>query len=250
MPLITQPIQLPVFEGPLDLLLKLIERQELDITAISLAQVTDQYLAIIEEMGRRGMSDLAAFLVVAAKLMLIKSRALLPRPSSEEAAEEDDVATDLISQLEEYRRFKRVAQELSWREQEGLHSYIRISPPISPQPTSFDLAEVTLEGLLAAAQEALNALPASRVEEVMSPITITVADQTSRIQERLARQGRIEFRDVLSDAANVVEIIVTLLAVLELLKQDQVQAWQEQLFGPIFIERRRPDATAPDPSLA
>ncbi len=102
------PIQLPVFEGPLDLLLQLIEREELDITAISLAQVTDQYLAIVEEMGRRSLADLTAFLVVAAKLVLIKSRVLLPgyRPRG---SEEDEVAADLIRQLEMYRLYRVIA---------------------------------------------------------------------------------------------------------------------------------------------
>jgi len=248
MALITHPIRLPAFEGPLDLLLQLIEREELDITAISLARVTDQYLAVIEEMGRRNMASLTAFLVVAAKLVLIKSRVLLPRPPSEGMAEAEDVAADLIQRLEEYRRFKLVAQELARWEQEGRRAYLRVGRPVVP--TSFDLEGITLESLLAAAQEAFDALPAPPVEEVIQPVTITIADQISRIEESLRHRRRVRFREVLSGAASRVEVIVTLLAVLELLKQDRVRVWQEGLFGPIFIEVRGPEPAptgAPEP---
>lgn len=249
--LATHSVRLPVFEGPLDLLLQLIEREELDITAVSLAQVTDQYLAVIEEMGRRGLADLTAFLVVAAKLVLIKSRVLLPgyRPASSDA---EDAGADLIQQLEIYRRFKEAAQELARREEEGLRAYVRVNPPRAAA-VWFDLEGVTLEGLLAATQEALNEMPAPPVEEVISRITITVTDQIARIQERLAQKGRVRFREVLSEAVSRMEVIVTLLAVLELLKQDRVRVWQEGLFGPIFIEEGQPAAeptTAPEPSPA
>jgi len=240
--LATHPVRLPVFEGPLDLLLQLIERQEMDITAVSLAQVTDQYLAVIEELGQKGMADLTAFLVVAARLVLIKSRVLLPgyRPTDDEA---DEVAIDLVQQLEAYRRFKTVAQELARREEEGLRSYGRVNLR-HVATTQFDLQGVALEELLAAAQEALNALAAPPVEEVIAPIRVTIADQIARIEERLVRRGRVAFRDVLSEQATRVEVIVTLLALLELLKQDQVRVWQEELFGPVFIERREVEPIA------
>ena len=248
----TYPVRLPVFEGPLDLLLQLIEREELDVTAISLAQVTDQYLAVIEEMGRRGMADLTAFLVVAAKLVLIKSRMLLPsyQARSEEA---EEVAADLVHQLELYRRFKMAAQELARWQEEGRRAYVRVGPGV-PVPAWYDLSDVTLEGLLAAAQEALDALPAPPVEQVISRVTITIDQQVARIRERLARRRRIRFREVLSEAASRVEVIVTLLAVLELLKQDRVRVYQEGLFGPIFIEEKPPepagdDVPAPSPGL-
>jgi Uncharacterized conserved protein len=155
------PIQLPVFEGPLDLLLQLIEREELDITAVSLAQVTDQYLAIVEEMGRRNsLGDLTAFLVVAAKLVLIKSRVLLPgyRPRS---GEEDEVAADLIRQLETYRAYRAIAAELARLEERGWRAYVRVAPPGEARSGGADpsavLYGVTLEDLLRAAQEALRA---------------------------------------------------------------------------------------------
>lgn len=235
----TFSLELPVFEGPLDLLLQLIEREELDITAISLAQVTHQYLSIIEEMGQRGIADLTAFLVIAAKLVLIKSRVLLPRPPSEDGMEEDDVADDLIRQLEAYRQYKRAAQALAQWEEEGRHAYLRPVAAPAPQIT-YDLSDATLDGLLSAAQEALGAFGDDEIDTVPS-ITITVADQVELIQRRLTRQRRIRFDEVLSQAASKVEVIVTLLAVLQLLKQDRLQVWQDQLFGPIFIAAREPE---------
>ncbi|MGD2144818.1 MAG: segregation/condensation protein A, partial [Anaerolineae bacterium] len=110
-------IQLPTFEGPLDLLLRLIEREELDVTSVALAQVTDQYLERLAELERRQPRDLADFLVVAAKLVLIKSAALLPRPSRPDAPEDaEDVGQDLVHRLRLYKRFKEIAGLLHARE--------------------------------------------------------------------------------------------------------------------------------------
>jgi segregation and condensation protein A len=241
-------IQLPVFTGPLDLLLRLIEREELDITEVSLVQVTDQYLSIIEDMGRREMADLTSFLSVAARLVLIKSRALLPRPPAAAAVgeEEDDVAGDLIRQLEEYRRFKLAAQELARREENNLRSYLRISPgpPVSPTP---NLSGLSLKHLLTMAQEALEAVPARPVKEVITQIAITVADQILRIKHHLTRGKNTRFKDVLSEGASLTEVVITLLALLELLKRDEVRVSQERLFGPIFIEQPTESvSTAPE----
>ena len=243
MSLTTYAIQIPAFEGPLDLLLQLIEREELDITAISLARVTDQYLQVIEELGRRTMADLTAFLVVGAKLVLIKSQALLPRPPSDLPPEED-VATDLIRQLEEYRQYKQAAQELRQKEKAGRRAYLRVSPAPPPEPT-FDLSDATLKGLAAAAQEAMNVRPAATDDEIQ-PVAVTVAEQIERIQSHLAHQESICFHDVLHKAASKVEVIITLLAVLQLLKQGQVRVWQDELFGPIFIAPLPPDERSSD----
>ena len=233
------PIQLPVFEGPLDLLLQLIEREELDITAVSLAQVTDQYLAIVEEMGRRNsLGDLTAFLVVAAKLVLIKSRVLLPgyRPRS---GEEDEVAADLIRQLETYRAYRAIAAELARLEERGWRAYVRVAPPGAARTEAADpsalLSGVTLEDLLRAAQKALQAHPAPAVEMAISLPLVTVAEQMARIQERLTYTGHLCFQDLLLECTGRAEVVITLLAVLELIKQARIRVQQEGLFGPIFI---------------
>ncbi|RLC91089.1 MAG: hypothetical protein DRI79_03795 [Chloroflexi bacterium] len=236
-------IQLSVFEGPLDLLLHLIEREELDITTVALAKVTDQYLAYLAELERGQIKELADFLVVAAKLLLIKSQVLLPRPPSP-TPETEDVGDELVHQLQVYRRFKQVAALLHEREMQGLHGYVRIVPlpPLEPQ---VDLGEVTLDDLLAAVQEALDAKSAPPIGEVVAPIVVTVAEQIACIEERLTWQRRVCFREILSDTATSVEVIVTLLALLELIKQDRVRVRQERLFGEIIIERRIPAEGAP-----
>src|SRR5438094_1219144 len=117
-------IQLPVFEGPLDLLLRLIEREELDITAIALAQVADQYLAHVRALEAPDPAALSAFLVIAAKLLVIKSRALLPRPVAARGPDEaPDEGEDLARQLRQYQRYKQAAALLrAWGDQ-GRRSY-------------------------------------------------------------------------------------------------------------------------------
>lgn len=230
-------IQLPVFEGPLDLLLSLIEREELDVTAVALAKVTDQYLERLAQLEEREARDLADFLVVAAKLVLIKSAALLPsssKPGDEEETEE--LGQDLVRQLQIYRQFKQIAGLLQEREKQGLHSYIRLVPSrrLRPEP---DLDQVTIQDLLSLAQEALKAVSGPPVGEVVSPVQVTIDEQIDHIERELSRHQKIVFRTLLSRATTRVEIIVTLLAVLELIKQDRVSVHQDALFGEIVIRR-------------
>ncbi len=229
-------IRLPVFEGPLDLLLQLIEREEFDVTTVALAKVTDQYLAYLAELEQRQVKEMADFIVVAAKLLLIKSLALLSRPS-DMTPEAEEAGDELVYQLQAYRRFKEIAVLLREREKQGLHSYVRIAPlpHLDPQ---LDLGGVTFHDLVTIVQEALDATPAPPVGEVVTPSTVTIAEQIVLIKERLIRQRQVGFREVLSGATTRVEVIVTLLAVLELIKLDQVRVRQEQLFGEIVIERQ------------
>ena len=236
-------IRLPVFEGPLDLLLHLIEREELDITTVALAKVTGQYLAYLAELERWQVKELADFLVVAAKLLLIKSQALLPRPPAPASAVEN-AGDELIHRLQVYRRFKEIAALLHEREKQGLHGYVRIAPSPHPEP-QVNLGDMTLHDLLVTVQEALDATPAPPVGEVVAPITVTIAEQITRIEDQLARHRQVCFREILSDATTRVEVIVTLLALLELVKQDRARVWQERLFGEIIIERHTSTEAAP-----
>jgi segregation and condensation protein A len=143
----------------------------------------------------------------------------------------------LVHQLQIYKRFKEIAALLHEREVQGLHGYVRIAPFPRLEP-QLDLGDVNAYDLLAAVQEALDALPAPPVGEVVTPITVTIADQIAHIEEQLARRRQVRFREVLSQSTTRVEIIVTLLALLELIKQDRVQVWQERPFGKIVIERQ------------
>jgi segregation and condensation protein A len=230
-------VTLPVFEGPLDLLLHLIERQELDITEVSLAQVANQYLDHLAHIEERNPDRLADFLVVAAKLLLIKSRALLPQPAVPPEPEEGDIGDDLVRQLIEYKRFKEVAGWLATMEEEGLRSYVRLSGP-PPVERTVDLGDVSLSDLLAAVREALAVRPPlPSVDRAVSPITITIDQQMGVIERKTALGQPVSFYHLLTDATTRLEVIVTLLALLELVKQLRVTMRQDRQFGNIWIEK-------------
>jgi segregation and condensation protein A len=228
-------VKLAVFEGPLDLLLHLIEREELDITKVSLAQVTDQYLEYIGLLEELNAEILADFLVVAAKLLLIKSEMLLPRPPRAPGEEEEDVGEELSRQLIEYKKFKEAALELKQREEMGFRAYVRVAPlPKLERP--LDLGDVSLADLVEAVRRALNIRPpAPSVSGVVTPFTITVAEKMAFIEEKLKRQRRVSFNRLLTQATSRLEIIVTFLAVLELIKLKGIEVQQERLFGEIVI---------------
>lgn len=229
-------IDLPAFSGPLDLLLALIDRQELDITAISLAKVTAQYLEQIERLKQDRVEELIDFLVVGARLVLIKSRALLPQePLGGEEGEEEDPAEALIRQLTRYRRFKQAAGWLGEREKQGLRTYLRVAPPPKLQGR-LDMSDISTAELLEAVREAL--LRAANLEESVSvarPRTITIADQIRHLRLRTQAGSSVPFESLLSEKATRLEISVTLLAVLELIKRREIYAVQDELFGPILV---------------
>jgi segregation and condensation protein A len=234
-------VQLPEFEGPLDLLLRLIEREELDITTIALAQVADTYLAQVRALDVPDPAALSAFLVIAAKLLLIKSRALLPRPAAAKGADETiDEGVELARQLREYQRYKQAAALLrSWEEQ-GHHSYTRaVAPPTPLLPRQHEPVDVTLGEMIAAVQRRMQLLlpldmPATPLP---SPKIITVPEMVVRIEDRLRQQAWFSFEDLLSLVVQRVEVVVALWAVLELLKRQAIVVEQEHLFGPIMIGR-------------
>ena len=228
-------VALPVFEGPLDLLLHLIEREELDITQVSLAQVTNQYLDYLARLSERDPDNLADFLVVAAKLLLIKSRVLLPQPPSPPPPSEEDVGENLVRQLIEYKKFKEASRRLQELDALGLHSYVRMAG-VPPLERTSDLGDVTLDDLLVAVRQVLAIKPpAPAVDSTVPPIILTIAEQIEKIEQEVARGRPVSFRGLLGQAASRLEVIVTLLALLEMVKQARVTMHQDQLFGDIQI---------------
>ncbi|MEW5959800.1 MAG: segregation/condensation protein A, partial [Chloroflexota bacterium] len=213
-------VELAVFQGPLDLLLGLIEQEELDITKISLAQVTDQYLAYLDVIQETDPDELTDFLVIAAKLILIKSTVLLPRPPASVIDEaEEDVGDELARQLRLYKQFKEIAAQLRDIEDLGQRSFIRLVPPPKIEPKLIP-GEVTLADLLQAARQVLSVKPPDpAVDEVVSRVVVTIGQQMAHIRQALTRQARISFMELLSQQKSRIEIIVTLLAVLELIKR-------------------------------
>jgi segregation and condensation protein A len=245
-------VSTPVFEGPLDLLLHLIEREELEITSVSLIQVTDQYIALLraqaqvpgEGGGRRSSSigqidlrALADFVAVGARLLFLKSRALLPR-TPEQLAEDDleaeAIATDLTAQLEEYRGYKSAASYLRELEEAGHRSFPRIAPPPADwAPTG--LEQVTMKKLLAALAKALERLPPAPEPERLQRQVLNIAERRVSLLTLVRSRGRLSFSRILSTCKTRLEAIITFMAILDLLKTEDLQAKQESSFGEIVL---------------
>jgi segregation and condensation protein A len=231
----TYTVVLPLFEGPLDLLLHLIEERELDITKVSLAAVTDQYVDYISRLEKLEAEKLADFLTIAAKLLLIKSRMLLPQLPTEEEEEEGNVGDELVRQLIEYRKFKTAAQGLRAREEEGLHAYARLLP-LPELERSFRLEGVTLDDLVETVRRAiLTQKTTSSVNEVVTPLHISLPEKIAQLERLAIERHRFSFNRLLAKAASRMEIIVTFLALLQLIKRRRVAVEQAELFGEIVV---------------
>ena len=233
-------VALPTFHGPLDLLLRLIEQQELDISTLSLARVTEQYLQYLRSGKDIDPDDLAEFIVVAAKLLWIKSCSLLPRPPYGQTPreEEPDPGEDLVRRLEEYQLFKAVAVELKRMQEDGQRSYPRVAPPpILPTP-KLRPDGVSIEALTRAFQEVLKRRP-PEPEPLVEPLLVSVEQRLAEIEARLAREGAVSFTVLLEECASRAEMIVTFLALLELLHLGRAQARQPSPFGEILILKAR-----------
>jgi segregation and condensation protein A len=229
-------IELPVFQGPLDLLLHLIERQELDISVVSLARVTEQYLQYLARAEQVDAAALADFLAIAARLVWIKSRLLLPQPPAAEETEEaeEDPGESLARQLRVYKQFKAVAEALRQREQQGLRSYVRLAatPAIERR---LDVTGLSVLDLAAAMQRVLAEAPILMEKEMVRPFLVTIHDKIALACRLLQQQPELRFRHLLAPAIDRVDVVVSLLAVLELVKRRQITVEQPELFGEILI---------------
>jgi segregation and condensation protein A len=229
-------VQTPIYEGPLDLLLDLIERAELDITAVSLAAVTEQYLDYLHHLEETHADEISAFLVIAAKLVQIKSEALLPRPPVREPGEEDAGAS-LVEQLKLYKRFKEVANLLGERELQNLRTYLRLAPPPKIEG-KLDLSNITLADLIEAGKEVFaKEIEKQALGTVISAPKVTIREKIELISRKLGATEHARFRELLGENPTRIEIVVTFLALLELVKRYRVAARQEGLFADIEIER-------------
>lgn len=229
-------LHLPIFDGPLDLLLHLIEREELDITNIALVQVADQYMGYLREAEQINLDALAEFIYIGARLLLLKSRALLPRPEAEQQAEDDDedIEGDLARQLMEYKLFKEAAGQLREIERAGMHSYPRIAPPPElPPPPGLD--GVTLDMLQQLMQGALTRKPVEEPVHIIRPYRITVREKIAFLRQQLTERGRLSFRAIVEECATRTEVVVSFLAVLELIKSRVLDAEQDAAFADIVL---------------
>lgn len=232
-------IHLPEFEGPLDLLLQMIERAELDITRVSLAAVADQYLEFVTKPGNIALSALADYLVIAARLILIKSRLLLSHPETPPDLEIEDSAETLARQLREYKLFKQLAQHLREREQQGLRVYPRRAPIAKPAyARPVRIQGLSLDLLYTALRRTFESRPELPAGTMLEPLRISIHHRIERILELTAAQARVRFTLLLQDADSRIEIIVTFLALLEAVKRKLVHVYQDEPFGEIYLVRR------------
>jgi segregation and condensation protein A len=228
-------INTDMYEGPLDLLLDLIERAQLDITRLALAQVTDQYLTYMRSLTEKDAAEVSAFLVIAAKLIQIKSEALLPRPPVREA-EEEDPGEALAQQLIIYRRFKRAAGWLNARELAGLRCYLHMAP-LPKNNIKLDLTGITFSDFLAAARSVYaDEAPLSPLSRIIPLSKITIRAKINFILQNLKRENRHSFFRLLGDHYSRIDVVVLFLAVLELIKRQIIEASQANVFDDITLE--------------
>jgi len=227
-------VQLEIFEGPLDLLLHLIKKNELTITDISLASITEQYLATLELMQTLNLDVAGEFLVMAATLIHIKSRMLLPPGEEEQEDDEEDAAGDLIQQLLEYQRYKEVAQELEGRHRLHRDVFARQGAPGQTEEV-VEFAAVSLFDLLSALHDVLAKLPNEVVHEVVLEKT-SVREKMTFILDHLRHGGRTFFHSLFEQTASRIEVVVTFLAILELVRIRALRISQDMPQGPIALE--------------
>ena len=240
-------VQLEAFEGPLDLLLYLVKKDEVDIYDISIERITTQYLEYLETFEVLHIEVAGEFLVMAANLLYIKSRTLLPKDQQlpEEEAEEDDPRWELIRQLIEYRKFKEAAAHL--RDQEDLQAAlfpraVSLDPSHAPVlDENMLIGDVGIFDLINAFQRTLKRLPAEEKQGEIHEETFTVTDRINHLMHLVDRGVSMRFEELFGEASTRSELVVTFLAILELIRMKQFRVRQEEQFGEIWLDRTLPD---------
>jgi segregation and condensation protein A len=243
-------VHLPIFEGPLDLLLHLIEKRQMEITTISLVAVTDQYLAYLQQWQEPDsipLSNMAAFISIAARLLYIKSQSLLPTISKEEMTSEMEnaavMAEELRTHLLEYKLAKEIAGYLRLREESGLQTYGRsgllagIEAQLAWMPPT--LIGLNVDSLTTAFKRLLELQTKEEANnEILIPaVRVRVSERIAEIIGSLHARSSIHLSDVLENEHSRIVIIVTFLAVLELWKRERIRVTQAILFDSILLER-------------
>jgi segregation and condensation protein A len=232
-------IQLDIFQGPLDLLLHLIEKDEIDIYNIPIAFITDQYLEYIHTMQALSLETVGDFLVMAATLMQIKAKLLLPQLSDQDAAVEDeeDPRWELAQKLIEYKKIKEAA--LSLQELEGRQSrfFTRIGGEFADKKVAAEpdnLKELSIWDLLEAFKVIMESLEPKPLEAVPKQV-VSIKQRMTEILDLMATEGRIFFKTVFKDVKSKIGLITCFLAVLELIRLHKIIVLQEVLFGEITL---------------
>lgn len=230
-------VHISQFEGPLDLLLHLIEKAELNIEDIFLSEITSQYLAYMEELSEEELDTASDFLLVAAQLVYLKSRRLLPRQEEKTVEEEEDPEEAFIRRLKEYKIFKAAGEELRSLHEQAALAFTRLPEELPPAGVEAELKDATAESLLLAFLSAFQ----ERKEPEEKPVQrvrqdeFTVRQQSGMLRRRLQEKDSLTFSDLFNDGAPRMEIVVTLLAVLEMMCRGEIHISQKDVFSPIRI---------------
>jgi len=232
-------VQLEIFEGPLDLLLYLIKKDEIDIYDVSIERITRQYLDYIDTFKMLNIELASEFIVMAANLMYIKSRELLPKevqPPDEEA-DEDDPRWELIRQLVEYKKFKEAAGFLGIQEVKADELFVTTPEMPDLEAPVMSMGQVGIFDLIRAFQRVLKRFENTDDFREIVNDRFTVADKIEELLNVVPEGGRVRFESLFSSASSRGEVIITFLAMLELIKLNHLQVEQEQLLGEIVIVR-------------
>lgn len=242
-------VQTELFEGPLDLLLHLVKKNEVAIGDVPTALITEQYLGYVEMMQTLSLDVAGEYLVMAATLLLIKSRTLLPS-AEEEEPEEADPRSQLVQQLIDYQRFREAALALSERPLLNRDIFARdplneIEPelPEAQPPDEPPRVRATLWDLLEAMRGVMQRMQPEPVHEVVLE-RVSLRDRSRVLLEALRKDRRTTFQSLFDDATTKIEVIVTFLALLELIKMRAVRALQEEALGEIVVELIAQDVDA------
>ncbi len=241
-------LKLDVFEGPLDLLLYLIKKEDIDIRDIPIAQVTEQYLEYIEMMKMLDLDVIGDFLVMAATLMHIKSKMLLPPDPSAEIPEEEDPRDELVRRLLEYKKFKEVAEQLKDKETIRQNFFTRTVDQEKTKEMKEEAKEVFFEAslfdLISAFTKALRKFSDQTVYEVTKE-EFTVEQKIHDILHLLLEKPQVMLADIFNFARSKMEIIVTFMAILELIRLKEIVAVQKRVFEDIKILHNKENLTPP-----
>jgi len=238
----TVTIKLERFEGPLDLLLHLIKRDEIDIYDIPISHITEQYLRYLDLMRQLDLEVAGDFLVMAATLMRIKAKMLLPLPAVGEVDEPGDPREELVQRLVEYRQFKEAAHTLRSREDERRLLFERGMLPGDDEVGPLPLARVSLFSLIDALNRVLARVPEPSVYAVQTE-SFAVEDKIELLTATLRRRGRLSFEELLAGCRSRSEMVVTFIALLELIKLGEALVVQHETFGDITIVAGEPGET-------
>lgn len=242
------PVKLPAFEGPLDLLLHLIESNKIDIYDIPIVMITDQYMEYIRAMETKDLNIMSEFLVMAATLLEIKAKMLLPAEVNEEG-EEIDPRADLVERLLEYKLYKYMAEELKERQKKAAKAMYRgadIPPEVEAYVEPVELEKLLGDLTLARLNEIFRSV-LRRSEDKIDPLRsqfgeiekeeVSLEDKMSYVEEELLKTPKTSFRRLLTKAGRKgkMQVIVTFLAVLELMKVGKLTVRQDEIFGEIYL---------------